>query len=187
MRCSACQASKGENDTCHVISLETNLLGLDYLRAGESPKARLFSLSHLLAKNTEREKAILHVIDGNAIRQQYPLHKDSEAGITQCSPLPRDSADRGGAAGGGVRQESTLQLHKLFCFQTCGKAALRLTVNPFGSQARHFPYLPRKQGKTLLRFRLLIMIHSYIDHRAIAYIALTRRHRGRHSPAAVCG
>ena len=97
------------------------------------------------------------------------------------------SADRGGAAGGGVRQESTLQLHKLFCFQTCGKAALRLTVNPFGSQARHFPYLPRKQGKTLLRFRLLIMIHSYIAHRAIAYIALTRRHRGRHSPAAVCG
>ena len=31
------------------------------------------------------------------------------------------------------------------------KAALRLTVNPFGSQARHFPYL-----------------------------ALARRHRGRH-------
>ena len=85
------------------------------------------------------------------------------------------SADREGAAGGGVRQASTSQLHKLFCFQTCGKAALRLTVNPFGSQARHFPYLPRKQGKTLLRFRLLIMIHSYIAHRAIAYIAAVRR------------
>ena len=38
------------------------------------------------------------------------------------------SADRGGAAGGGVRKESTLQL-----FQPRRKAALRLTVNPFGS------------------------------------------------------
>ena len=60
--------------------------------------------------------------------------------------VARGSADRGGVVGGGVRIESTLQL----C-QTCRKAALRLTVNPFGSQARHFPY-----------------------------IALTRRHRGRH-------
>ena len=78
----------------------------------------------------------------------------------QCPPLPRDSADRGGAVGGGVRIESTLQL----C-QTCRKAALRLTVNPFGSQARHFPYIAggaATQGKTLQRFRLLIMMHSYI-------------------------
>ena len=43
------------------------------------------------------------------------------------------SADRGGAAGGGVRQESTLQLHNLFYFLPHRKAALRLTVNPFGS------------------------------------------------------
>ena len=40
--------------------------------------------------------------------------------------------------------------------------ALRLWVNPFGSQASHFPYLLRKQRKTLLRFRLLIMMHSCI-------------------------
>ena len=38
------------------------------------------------------------------------------------------SADRGGAAGGGVRKESTSPL-----FQPRRKAALRLTVNPFGS------------------------------------------------------
>ena len=47
---------------------------------------------------------------------------------TQCPPLPRDSADRGGAAGGGVRKEATSPL----C-QVRRKAALRLTVNPFGS------------------------------------------------------
>ena len=51
------------------------------------------------------------------------------------------SADRGGAAGGGVRQAST----SLFC-NLRGKAVLRLTVNPFGSQARHFPYRRRRGG-----------------------------------------
>ena len=69
------------------------------------------------------------------------------------------------------------------------KAASRLTVNPFGSQARHFPYIAggaATQRKTLLRFWLLIMMHSSL-HRAIAYIALTLRHRGRHSLVAVCG
>ena len=60
----------------------------------------------------------------------------------------------------------------------CGSTPLALTS--------HFPYLLRKQRKTLLRFRLLIMIHSSL-HRAIAYIALTRRHRGRHCSVAVCG
>ena len=55
----------------------------------------------------------------------------------KCPPLPRDSADRGGVfeENGGVRKKSTLQ----FC-QTCRKAATRLWVNPFGSQASHFPY-----------------------------------------------
>ena len=62
------------------------------------------------------------------------------------------SADRGGAAGGGVWKESTLQL-----FQPCRKAALRLTVNPFGS-----------------------------DEPLPLYHAVAR-HRGRHSPAAACG
>ena len=69
------------------------------------------------------------------------------------------------------------------------KAASRLWVNPFGSQARHFPYIAggaATQRKTLLRFWLLIMMHSSL-HRAIAYIALTLRHRGRHSLVAVCG
>ena len=73
-------------------------------------------------------------------------------GTQQCSPLPRDSADRGGAAGGGVRKESTLQSHKLFYIRPRREAASRLTDNPFGSQASHFPYISTDvvtQGKTL--------------------------------------
>ena len=46
------------------------------------------------------------------------------------------------------------------------KAASRLTANPFGSQASHFPYIAigmATQGETLQHFRLLIMMHSYIS------------------------
>ena len=68
------------------------------------------------------------------------------------------SADRGGAAGGGVRVGSTLQLHKLFYFRPCREAALRLTVNPSARRRATPPISP-----------------------------LLRRHRGRHSSVAVCG
>ena len=47
-----------------------------------------------------------------------------------------------------------------FLFTTSLKAALRLTVNPFGSQASHFPYITTDvvtQGETLLWFKLLTM------------------------------
>ena len=50
------------------------------------------------------------------------------------------------------------------------KAALRLTVNPFGSQARHFPYIAigmATQGKILLWFKFLAMERSCVSHRII--------------------
>ena len=59
-----------------------------------------------------------------------------ESGYVAMSSSAGNSADRGGSAGGGVRKESTSLL-----WQVRGKAALRLTVNPFGSQARHSPYI----------------------------------------------
>ena len=34
----------------------------------------------------------------------------------QCPPLPRDSADRGGATGGGVRQRFRVELQITVCF-----------------------------------------------------------------------
>ena len=54
------------------------------------------------------------------------------------------------------------------------KAASRLWVNPFGSQASHFPYIAigmATQGKTLLCFSYLSMECSCIAIAQHAYIA----------------
>ena len=63
----------------------------------------------------------------------------------QCPPLPRDSADRGDAVGGGVRKRFMVELRIVACFFSLSasqlsslntqlnKTALRLWVNPFGS------------------------------------------------------
>ena len=45
---------------------------------------------------------------------EFMVERSVKLANAQCPPLPRDSADRGGAAGGGVRIGSTLQSHKLF-------------------------------------------------------------------------
>ena len=61
------------------------------------------------------------------------VERTAKLANTQCPPLPRDSTDRGGAVGGGVRIESTSPLYKLFDFLPHREAATRLTVNSFGS------------------------------------------------------
>ena len=57
---------------------------------------------------------------------------------------------RGGAVGGGVLKRFRVELHITVRFPVSqlsslnpqlNKAALRLWVNPVGSQARHFPYI----------------------------------------------
>ena len=61
----------------------------------------------------------------------------------QCPPLPR------GARIGEVPQAEGFGKDQRRCFANLRrKAASRLTVNPFGSQARHFPYIAIGHGDT---------------------------------------
>ena len=86
-----------------------------------------------------------------------------------CPPLPHDSADRGGAAGGGVMKESTSPLHELFCLPTCRKAATRLWVNPFGS-IEPLPLYRRRRGDTgedIAMFQILSYGERLHQHRII--------------------
>jgi len=74
--------------------------------------------------------------------------------------------DKTGAAGGEVRKESTLLL-----WQPRSKAALRLTANPFGSQASHFPYITigmATQGETFADSDLWFRVENRERHSPVA-------------------
>lgn len=68
------------------------------------------------------------------------------------------------AVDGGAWQESMLQLHKLFYFQPCRKAALRLMANSFGSVEP----LPRIAAKSIQGKAFAVAVELRIAHNCVS-------------------